>query len=112
VLTIIDTSAIADSLVRQSGHVATVVSPHIVVPPATYFSPGGLSEGQLTSITADSPALSLHSNLSIYTARPRAPLEDPIKAQLMRHYIDNLTGWVNTTFLPPSIKKKKKGKLD
>ena len=46
-----------------------------------------------------SPNQSLHSNLSIYSPRPRAPLEDQQRAHLMRHYVDNLSGWVSYFFV-------------
>ncbi|OAA55501.1 hypothetical protein SPI_08185 [Niveomyces insectorum RCEF 264] len=84
-------------------------------PPVSQFSPGLPSHGpspiaydlsltaaydgqttQLESeITGDSPALSYHSNLCIYTPRPPQPLEDPLMGRLLLHYIENLACWLD-----------------
>ena len=68
------------------------VSPYGV----TYFSP----QDHMPANDVCSPNQSLHSNLSIYSPRPRAPLEDQQRAHLMRHYVDNLSGWVSCIFVP------------
>ncbi|KAL1962653.1 hypothetical protein VTN77DRAFT_9287 [Rasamsonia byssochlamydoides] len=94
-----DHSAIADRRIQpsQTSNAASNPPPHVSLSPVNYLSPGTGSEGLVTNLelTGDSPTLSLHSNLSIYTPRPRAPLEDPQMARLLRHYIDNLASWLD-----------------
>ncbi len=79
-------------------HIAELCRSHVATAGPTalhtsYASPGA---DQASSIPNEcSPAQSLHSNLSIYTPRPRSALEDSQGALLMSHYIESLSGWVS-----------------
>lgn len=58
-------------------------------------SPAAASADSEMELSSDSPVLSFHSHLFIYTPQPRQPLNDPLASQLLQHYTDNLASWLD-----------------
>lgn len=62
-------------------------------------SPAAASDGLAADLEMDfageSPALSFHAHLFIYTPQPRQALDDPLASQLLQHYTDNLASWLD-----------------